>query len=53
MDEKQESAETKLPPIPSGQQWFDRIFVLLIASILISGLLYNVWGLIELFVIRG
>jgi len=38
-------AET--PEIPLGQRLFDNTFALLIVSILISGLLYNVWGLIE------
>lgn len=33
--------------IPLGQRLFDRIFLLLIVSLLISGVLYNVWGLIE------
>ena len=50
MDEKQPASEPE--PIPSGQNWFDRIFLLLILSIVISGLFYNIWGLIELFVIR-
>ncbi len=33
--------------IPLGQRLFDRIFLLLIVSLLISGVLYNAWGLIE------
>ncbi len=51
MDDQQHSAETDPEPIPSGQEWFDRIFLLLILSIALSGLFYNVWGMIELFVI--
>ncbi len=35
------------PAIPLGQRLFDRIFLLLIVSLLISGVLYNIWGLIE------
>lgn len=33
--------------IPRGQRFFDRIFLLLFISLLISGLLYNAWGLVE------
>jgi hypothetical protein len=33
--------------IPLGQRLFDRMFLLLVVSLLISGVLYNVWGLIE------
>ncbi len=33
--------------IPLGQRLFDNTFALLIVSLLISGLVYNVWGLIE------
>lgn len=33
--------------VPLGQRLFDRIFLLLIVSLLISGVLYNAWGLIE------
>lgn len=33
--------------IPAGQTFYDNIFLLLVISILITGLLYNVWGLIE------
>jgi hypothetical protein len=35
------------PEIPLGQRLFDRIFLLLIVSLLISGVLYNLWGLLE------
>ncbi len=34
--------------IPKGQKFFDNIFWLLALSILLSTVLYNVWGLIEL-----
>lgn len=34
-------------PVPKGQQIFDNWVLLLILSLLISGVLYNVWGLIE------
>ena len=53
MDEKSNVTNTELEPIPNGQNWFDRIFLLLILSIVISGLLYNIWGLIELFVVTN
>lgn len=49
MEEKQDLPEPQLEPIPAGQIWFDRIFVLMALSILISGLIYNAWGLLELF----
>jgi hypothetical protein len=42
-----ESAETE--EIHQGQIWFDKIFLLLALSILITGLFYNGWGLWELF----
>ncbi|WP_420628062.1 hypothetical protein [Candidatus Leptofilum sp.] len=43
-DQEAESQE-----IPKGQIWFDKIFLLLALSIAISGLVYNAWGLWELF----
>ena len=51
MKDKESSAgEKESTPLPAGQGWFDHIFLWLILSIVISGLLYNVWGMIELFV---
>ena len=47
----EENKETERENIPAGQVWFDKIFFLLIASILISALLYNVWGIVELLLI--
>lgn len=41
------SHQAETQEIPLGQRLFDNTFVLLIVSILISGLVYNVWGLIE------
>ena len=52
MAEEPQAGEKESAPLPAGQTWFDRIFLWLILSIAISGLLYNVWGLIELFVRR-
>ncbi|MEZ4862505.1 MAG: hypothetical protein R3C14_14420 [Caldilineaceae bacterium] len=40
-------------PIPAGQKLFDNMFLWLILSLLISGLLYNAWGLIEVFSAPG
>jgi hypothetical protein len=34
---------------PAMQLWFDRIFVLLVISILISGIMFNLWGIIDAF----
>jgi hypothetical protein len=48
MSTEEEKQDTE---IPAGQKFFDNYFLLLIISILISGLLYNAWGLIEL--LRG
>ena len=47
MEEKKEKKEPEI--IPKGQVWFDRFFVGLVLSLLLSGILYNAWGLIELF----
>ena len=35
-------------PIPLGQVIFDEWFLLFLASIVLSFLLYNAWGLLEL-----
>ena len=35
-------------PVPEGQKWFDNVWLLFVLSLLISGLLYNVWGLVDL-----
>lgn len=35
-------------PVPQWQKWFDNIWVLFVLSLLISGLIYNVWGIIDL-----
>ncbi len=34
--------------IPVGQAIFDELFLLFLASLVISFVLYNVWGLLEL-----
>ncbi|MCP4362612.1 MAG: hypothetical protein GY796_31790 [Chloroflexi bacterium] len=41
--------ENKSEDIPKGQVLFDRIFMWFILSMLITGILYTVWGLIEIF----
>ena len=35
-------------PVPQGQKWFDNIWLLFLLSLLISTLIYNVWGIINL-----
>lgn len=35
-------------PVSSGQAFFDNWPLLLVLSLLLSGVLYNVWGLIEI-----
>ncbi|MBK8899608.1 MAG: hypothetical protein IPM53_00350 [Anaerolineaceae bacterium] len=52
MEEKQipsEDQPAENNELPKGQVWFDKIFLLLALSILITGLIYNAWGLWELF----
>ena len=52
MEENQtppEDQQTENQEIPKGQIWFDKIFLLLALSIIITGLIYNGWGLWELF----
>ncbi len=43
------SDEKEKPDVSLGQKLFDNIFLLLILSLLVSTVLYNVWGLIEVF----
>lgn len=54
---KQTKVESKPPaesePIPAGQKFFDNLYLWLILSFLISGLIYNGWGLIEIFTVPG
>ena len=35
-------------PVPQGQKWFDNIWLLFLLSLLISTLIYNVWGILDL-----
>lgn len=35
-------------PMPKWQKWFDNIWLLFLLSVLISTLIYNVWGIIDL-----
>jgi hypothetical protein len=35
-------------PEPKGQKFFDNIWLLFLLSLLISGLIYNAWGIIDL-----
>ena len=52
MEENQtphENQQDESQEVPQGQIWFDKIFLLLALSILITGLIYNAWGLWELF----
>lgn len=49
MDEQKLDESGQAPPeeISLGQKFFDNMFLLLILSLLITFVLYNVWGLIE------
>jgi hypothetical protein len=49
MPEKEQPSEEQPEETPAGQAWFDNIWLWFILSIVISGLMYNVWGLLELF----
>ena len=50
MEENKEPVESMHEEdIPAGQVWFDKIFLWLFLSILISAIVYNVWGLLEIF----
>ena len=40
--------EQESEPVPQGQKWFDDIWFLFLASLLISTLIYNVWGIVDL-----
>jgi len=44
MEEKDQTTEPN-----AGQKFFDNLFLLAALSIVISVVLYNVWGIIELF----
>lgn len=44
---KKEKAEMKEPE-HKGQKFFDNIWLLFVLSLLISTLIYNVWGIIDL-----
>ena len=35
-------------PVPQGQRWFDNVWLLFLLSLLISTLIYNVWGIVDL-----
>lgn len=44
--EKQENA-----PVPHWQKVFDNIWLLFLLSLLISGLIYNAWGIFDLLTV--
>ena len=35
-------------PVPKGQTVFDKMWLLFVVSLAISGIIYNLWGIIEL-----
>ncbi|MDX1437327.1 MAG: hypothetical protein R3335_10980 [Anaerolineales bacterium] len=43
-----EGQEPELEPIPRGQTWFDKLWLLFLISLALSLILYNLWGLIDL-----
>ncbi len=46
--EKQQQTQEREELIPLGQVVFDQIFLLFLLSLVLSFVLYNVWGLMEL-----
>jgi hypothetical protein len=46
---KKATKQAEEEDVPSGQAWFDNIWLWFVLSLLLSGLMYNVWGLLELF----
>ena len=47
-----EKDEKENKSIPQGQKVFDNIWVLFLLSLLISGVIYNVWGLVDLMNVK-
>jgi len=47
MAEKEENK-----PVPQGQKIFDNIWLLFLLSLLISGVIYNVWGIMNLMNVK-
>ena len=45
-DEHQEQEDS--PDVPKGQKFMDNLLWLFLASLLISFVIYNAWGIIEL-----
>ncbi len=43
-----DETRTETEEVPKGQVWFDRIWLWFILSFLVTGILYTVWGLIEI-----
>jgi hypothetical protein len=39
-------------PIPQGQKIFDNIWLLFLLSLLISGVIYNAWGIMNLMSVK-
>ena len=42
------SEKKEQPRVPIGQVVFDEVFLLFLLSLVISLIIYNVWGLLEL-----
>ncbi len=48
MDSNKENANQEEERIPLGQIVFDEVFLLFLLSLVISFMIYNVWGLLDL-----
>lgn len=48
MSEMEPREESNVDEVPKGQRFVDHIWLLFAISLLISLLVYNAWGLIEL-----
>lgn len=40
--------ENENEPVPQGQKIFDNVWLLFLLSLVISGIIYNAWGLMDL-----
>lgn len=49
--EKESLTNEKQETIPRGQAIFDHIIILLVLSLVVSLLLYNGWGILELLLV--
>ena len=44
--------EKENEPVPQGQKVFDNVWLLFLLSLIISGIIYNVWGIMNLMSVK-